>query len=511
MAFTPLAFGTVEPWAIAFMEWGIVTLALVFALSRLWPSGAAVPDAPASGKPALLGLALPIGLFLLLTVAQLVPMPLSWLRVISPGSARMYSSVDAATWERVQAGATEARAARRDPLLQLENRTRWPISVNPDRTRGRILLLASLVALFFMVARWADGPRAVSILKAVTIIGFLVAVFGLVQLLSWNGKLYWVRKIPTVSEEGPTAFGPFVNHDHFAGYVEMIIPVALSLAFWLVDRQRTRSLPAPPAEEEDRWGVAFRAHPPEARGRLSQGTLASFVAVILLVSLFFSLSRGGILSACISGAVLLIMLCRRIASRLVRTLIVVTLPIVVIAIIALIGAEAVKKQLGTYASMSSESSFQVRAILWGRLARELPAYAWVGSGLGTFEDSFAPLTPAGTVGRWDRAHNDYLQLLWEAGIAGGILFALGAWTFARRFWYPALVARDGSIDLFRVGMAVSLLSIALHSIVDFCLQLGANAFLCALLAGLIVALHRGSDPSPVGQPAVRALEGPWTE
>jgi hypothetical protein len=55
------------------------------------------------------------------------------------------------------------------------------------------------------------------------------------------------------------------------------------------------------------------------------------------------------------------------------------------------------------------------------------------------------------------------------------------------------------------------LSIALHSGVDFCLQIGANAFLCALLGGLIVALHRTRDTGRAGHPSAQAIDGPWAE
>jgi len=511
IVFTPLAFGTVEPWSIAIMEWGIVTIVLVFALSRLWPSGEATPVAPPRRGPVLLGIGLPIGMFLLLTILQMVPLPLPWLEVISPGSARMYTSVDLKNWESSQVGATEARAGRQDPLLQLEERARRPISVNPVRTRGKVVQLGTLVALFFMVACWVDGGRAVSILKTVTVVGFLVAVFGLVQLLTWNGKIFWVRSVPHGSGTMPRVFGPFVNHNHFAGYVEMIIPVALSLALWLVGNRRTPSFKAASTAQRDGWSSALPDGSNEERGRLSRVTLATFAAVILIVSLLISLSRGGILSAFISGAILLILLCRRIVSRLVRVSIVLALPTVVIAMLALIGAEAVKKQLGTYANLSRESSFRLRVIIWERVIREMPAYAWVGSGLGAFEDSFAPVSPAGSQGRWDRAHNDYLQLLWETGIAGGLLFVLGSGIFIRRYWWPALLGHERPVDLFRVGMAVSLLSIALHSSVDFCLQIGANGFLCALLGGLIVALHRTPDTGRAGPPSVQAIHAPWVE
>src|SRR5438093_1280603 len=166
------------------------------------------------------------------------------------------------------------------------------------------------------------------------------------------------------------------------------------------------------------------------------------------------------------------------------------------------GAQAVKKQMGTYGNLTGEASFRLRAIIWNRVVRELPNYLWVGSGLGTFEDSFAPHTPAGPANRWDRAHNDYLQLLWETGLAGGVLFLSGALIFGVRYWWPALRSFRQPLDLFRVGIAVSLMSIALHSLVDFCLQIGANGFLCALLAGLLVALHgRRADMAGDGRRA----------
>jgi len=511
IVFTPLAFGTVEPWSIALMEWGITTLFLFFLLSRLWPSPGRMVTKSTGERRAILGLILPIGLFLVLCMLQTMPLPMRWLRLVSPGSARMYESVDFNTWESVEAKAAEARQARQDPLLQVQTKERHPVSVSPARTRERTLLLATLVAVFFLVSRWADEEKVVSIVRSVTVVAFLVSMFGLVQLLTWNGKIYWVRRVPSLSGTGPSAFGPFVNHDHFAGYVEMAIPTALSFAFWLMDRRRRSGAFGEFPERDDGRDTTLRDGPGDVSRRLSKGILTLFAAVILIVALFFSLSRGGILATIISGSVLAILLLRRVASRVLRWSIALVLLAVVVLLISWIGAEAVKKQMGTYGNLTGEASFRLRAIIWNRVVRELPNYLWVGSGLGTFEDSFAPHTPAGPANRWDRAHNDYLQLLWETGLAGGVLFLSGALIFGVRYWWPALRSFRQPLDLFRVGIAVSLMSIALHSLVDFCLQIGANGFLCALLAGLLVALHgRRADMAGDGRRA-RTVEGPWSE
>jgi len=511
IGFTPLAYGTVEPWSIAIMEWGVVSLLLVFLLSRFYPGRDHRATSSNAARPRLLHLAVPIGLFITLCVLQTVPLPIRWLRAVSPGSARMYESVDFGSWERTEDKTETVRQVRDDPLLLTQEREQRPISVNPGRTEGRTVLLATLVALFFLVGKWADEERAVSILRWVVVVAFLVSMFGLVQLLTWNGRIYWVRRVPVVSGFSPSAFGPFVNHDHFAGYVEMAIPVALSLVFWLVDRRRRPEPSARPSSTGPGWSASLLGGLGDDRGRVGKGLLALFAAVILIVSLFFSLSRAGILSAFISATVLVALLCRRTASKVLRWSMALALPLVVVSLIYFIGAETVKKQLGTYGNLSGESSFQLRAIIWQRIVRELPAYVWLGSGLGTFEDSFAPLTPAGSGKRWDRAHNDYLQLLWETGAVGGVLFLAGVAVFVKRFWWPALRDFRHPIEVFRVGIAVALMSIALHSTVDFCLQIGANGFLCALLAGLIVALQVPSAESAPDPLRAQPIEGPWAE
>src|SRR2546426_4704675 len=114
IVFTPLAFGTVEPWSIALMEWGITTLLLFFFLSRLWPSRGRLVAKSTGERRANLVLILPVGLFLVLCVLQTVPLPMRWLRLVSPGSARLYESVDFKTWESVEEKATEVRQARQD-------------------------------------------------------------------------------------------------------------------------------------------------------------------------------------------------------------------------------------------------------------------------------------------------------------------------------------------------------------------------------------------------------------
>ena len=91
-------------------------------------------------------------------------------------------------------------------------------------------------------------------------LGFAVSIFGILQYLTSNGRLYWVRRM-RVSRV--TLFGPYVNRNHFAGFVEFVVPFALvPLALGMVRRQRMM--------------------------------LVGLFALVPIVALFLSASRGGL-------------------------------------------------------------------------------------------------------------------------------------------------------------------------------------------------------------------------
>jgi O-antigen ligase len=476
LVFTPAAFGTVETWSIALMEWGIVTLAIVLALMRLWPD--AGPTRPR--RLWSTGLEWPIALFLAFCLLQTIPLPAPVLATVSPGGAALYSTPNPRL--SLDQGRVPADMLAREPLFNLPAGVKRPISVSAPRTLQQTGLVASLCLIFFVAAAWATtSDRVVAVLRALTAIGFLVALQGIVQFLTWNGKILWFRSVPPTS-----AFGPFVNRDHFAGYAEMLIPVAIGMVVYVTQQAR-----GPRIRLGDGWGIGSVLEDGGGKEeRWGKIGLAIFVVAIIIVALLFSRSRAGILSMLITGLIFFALLWRRTPSRLGLLVGTVSTLLVVIGLVAWIGSDVVREQLKSYDTLEREASFRNRIMVWETMVDHLPAFLWVGSGLGTFEDSFAPFMVAGSAKRWDRAHNDYLQLLWETGLVGFLLFLAGGVIFVRRYWWPALHARGHPMDCFRAGIALALLSLALHSIVDFNLQIGANGFLFAFLAGLIVGLDR---------------------
>src|ERR1700704_431186 len=97
-------------------------------------------------------------------------------------------------------------------------------TVSPYDTRLDLQLLLTYAILLFLATqlfRTADDWRG--FVWFIMFFGFLVAIFGILQHLTFNGKLYWFREM----RFGGIPFGPYVNRNHFAGFAELTVPIAL--------------------------------------------------------------------------------------------------------------------------------------------------------------------------------------------------------------------------------------------------------------------------------------------
>src|SRR5258708_17276905 len=154
------------------------------------------------------------------------------------------------------------------------------LTTSPFTTRIELQLMLSMLVLFFLAGQafrtLADWR---SFAWFVMIFAFLVAGLGILQHLTFNGKLYWFREL----QYGGIPFGPYANRNHFAGFVELVLP--MSLVPLLLGRVR--------------------------RERLA---IVCMLAIIPLSALLLSASRGGIISLAAELAFLvLVMILRRTA------------------------------------------------------------------------------------------------------------------------------------------------------------------------------------------------------
>jgi hypothetical protein len=337
------------------------------------------------------------------------------------------------------------------------------LSVYPYLTKIELLKWASYFLLFFLTMESFETEDQVRhFVWFLLSLGFVVSLFGIVQHFAFNGKLYWLVALPA----GAGPFGPFVDGDHFAGFVELIAPLGLAL-------------------------LLFRSW------RREQLTLLLLFTFVPIGALILSASRGGIIGLVLELC-LLVLLSR--AHRIGRKQLVGTAAIALVAgsFVVWLG---VSKAIQRFEQLTHEGiSRELRVSMYHDTGRIILDHPWVGTGLGTLVavyPRYASFYNGLTV---DHAHNDYLELLSDTGLIGGIC----GLSFIGLLFWQGLASLQSARGLFaRATIAGSLAACAgllLHSLVDFNLHIPSNALIFVLLAftatsRLNVAIQAKSRPS----------------
>jgi O-antigen ligase len=341
------------------------------------------------------------------------------------------------------------------------------------------LLAAARIGAFalfiFAVLRSLDSRRAVlRLARALTLLGFALALFGILQKATWNGHIYWI------GSPAGTPFGPFVNKNHFAGLMTLIMPISvglfLSSSLFLPS---SRSVQQRKLEGKKILRIALR------------GTMAATMFLATLMSL----SRGGALSLCLAVVAIGIpvLLGRRRRSREWFT----TLFLTLIAITALwLGAGGGLERVRTLFFLSEDRSFSTRLLMWEDMLTMVRDFPLFGSGFGTFSQAFLPYrtfdSSSATV--LIHGHNDHLQLLVEGGLAGYFIVGTGCAVYLF-FTRTALRRRRDAevVYLVRSGL-VGLTAFIFHSLSTFNFRIPANALTFAAVAALTIGALRSGRP-----------------
>ncbi len=331
------------------------------------------------------------------------------------------------------------------------------LSLDPYSTRLVVVQVAALLVYFGAVLVFTDSSHRLRLLvRTITIFGFLLAIFGLASL-NTPTKVYWVRELTQ-----STAFGPFINRHHFAGYMELTLAVSLGLLFSGAVRREKR-------------------------------VLYLFAAGIMGVALIMTMSRGGIISLAAEVFFLVVVTGlegrrvhgqgRRERARraIMRVGLAIALLIALIGGVMLLGgASALSRLVGT---PSAEDPTMGRSHFWSVTVDIMKSHPFLGAGLGAFGVAYTRYDSRNGLFRVEQAHNDYLQTLSDGGIVGAALALFFVATLFHRGF-----ARRESQDTFRRGVATGALAgcfaVLVHSFFDFTLHTTANALLFLVLAAL---------------------------
>jgi len=261
------------------------------------------------------------------------------------------------------------------------------------------------------------------------------------------------------------ASGTYISPNNLAGFLEMVLPLAL--AYLLAGRIT-----------------------PVMRVLLGYSTL------VILAGIVVTFSRGGWVA---TAAALLALLGILIFQRQHQ------LP-AFLALVLLVGGGALfgkiyLAQTATYIEREKSSGMnlthvelELRSDLWLAAVQMWRENFWWGVGPAHYNYRFPAYRTERIQAQPDRAHNDYLNLLADWGTTGGLITLAGAAVFGAGLWQTRRYVRRVEKEFktahsnrlaFYLGAAAGLLALAVHSLVDFNLHIPANALVGVTLLALL--------------------------
>jgi len=454
LVWAPLPLGSNRPWASAILEVGLLSLAIAWIW--LYCLGRVELHTPLRRAwPALLLFAC----WLAWLAIQIVPLPADLLKIISPVRANLPTA---------------------DPASAIRT-----LSIDPHASLGFLLKSCAYVAAFGLalaLMHSRERMRTVAIVIIATgLVQALLASF--MHLAKLNHQVFF-----TEMNHVNNAHGTFVNRNHLAGYLEICLALGIGMMIATLKGGTTRS-----------WKQRFREI---AAWLLSTRVLLRISLVVMVIALVMTRSRMGnaafFSSMLIAGVIGLAT--SRHATR--STVILLTSLIVIDIFIAgtWFGVENVIKRYEettiyrevqpTGGSQSTGGSVEERLEPGLFAMAMLKDYPVTGSGGGSFYTVFPKYRPGVISAYFDHAHNDYIQITTDTGVVGlGLLglVVLSTFVVALRTLYER---RDPLCRGIAFGATMGIISIMIHSWVDFNLQIPANAFTFVVLLALAWVAYR---------------------
>jgi O-antigen ligase len=386
-------------------------------------------------------------------LAQLVPLQPETIRQISPGTNELLLTTNIQYALDAQADDTT---------------NRYPLSVNPSKTRIAVAVFCLFTIFCLGLLRILDSNQVAILALGLSCTGILLSAIGVMQAAMWNGRIYGFWS--PFNDSGIAAFGPFINRNHFAGWVLMVLPLTLAYVI-AVAQSSTNGL--------NRWRdrILWTTSPTGGRA-----IVMSLAALAMTSAVVVTGSRSGVIGLAAMVVMFSIVLLFQQRDRSRRRVTFVTYLLVLLAVaFAWGGIELVANRFA-----SAGSSLDGRVYVWRDAWEVHKMFPWFGTGMNTYGTAMTVhqrFMPADVL--YAQAHNDYLQLLAEGGwmvtVPAIVIAAVAAIQARRRFQER----RDSDLGYwFRVGAVIGIFSIAIQECAEFSLQLPANTALFCVISAI---------------------------
>ncbi len=322
------------------------------------------------------------------------------------------------------------------------------LSLDPFSTRQVALHFISLFVFLAAALVFIDTRRRLkAVVRLITIFGFVYAFYAILQVILSPDKIYGIY-----SSEAAVPFGSFVNRHNFAAFMEMSIMVPLGLIL-------------AGAIEKDRLLLYYTAIGVMGIALLLSGSRGGFVSIIAGAGFLFLIERGK------NGK-------KRLFIRIAAAAVILG---AIVAGAFLIGGES---SLTRMAETTASKNFTTnRTQIWAVTLDVIKNNQPFGVGLGAFGIAYSKYDPFSGLERVEQAHNDYLEVLADAGVVGALI-GLSFLFFLFRDGLRAARTRDKYLKGVAAGALSGCFAILVHSLFDFVLHTTALALMFLLLAAL---------------------------
>jgi len=437
LCFAPLAFGSVEIWSIATVEI-LVLFSALFCLAQIQLRNETILQIPGI---------LPLTLLLVLVIVQLIPMPPELVKIIAPGIYNTYA-----------------------PLLDLTENSQWiPLTVNQKSTWLELLRLASYSVFYVLTIQLLSrGDHLTKTVKIIVCLATGIAFLAIIQKFTSPHEIYWFRETP----QNSGTVGPWIYHNHYAGFMELVFPITLALFFYyrptFTYKQNIRS----------RIAAIFSA--PSSNLHFFLG----FSVILILASVFIALSRGGIISISLGLFFFLLLYAGKRGKGKIL------LPFILIGCLFLaiswFGWDPILKKFNNTLTETGGIS-DARLLIWQNCAPMIRDFLFTGTGFGTFIHAFQQYNTLPFTEIIDHAHNDYIELLTDGGVLGFILAAWFVIAILIHGFKKLKCRRDSYSVLITIAGLTAIVSLLIHSLTDFNMHNGANGLYFFFLCGLLIS------------------------
>lgn len=326
------------------------------------------------------------------------------------------------------------------------------ISINPFATKLAIVHFVALLIFFAAMIAFVDSVKRIKkLVLIITIFGAVYSFYAILQSVLSPQKIYGIYELPL----GANSFGSFVNRNDFAALIEMTI--AFPLGMFLVG-----------------------AVPKDKR------LLYSIAIVLMGVALLLSGSRGGLVALLAEILFLIFLTIKSKGTKgvLLKATTAVLFLVIMIAGAAFVGGETTLTRITEeQGELSVETTNRLH--IWSTSLKIIASNPIFGVGLGAFPQAYTKFDTLSGAERVEQAHNDYLQVLTDAGIFG-LIFA----AFFVIYLFKKGIENISTNNQFRRAVAISSIAgcfaILVHSFFDFVLHITAISLFFLTLCSLVV-------------------------